>query len=306
MFPESTTVAHLPVKALNWVEAIIGQSILTVHILVGSTSADVYHLIAANQSEYVLRLFTLKSWLKNEPDLARHEAFALEAALTGNFASPSLIGFDETGELAGTPAVLMTMLPGNVILEPFNGDLWVKQLAKTLSEIHQIKARDFSWQYKHWYDPNQLKKPDWTKVPVSFEQLIQYLKKPAPKMPTVFLHRDYHPANLLWQNGKISGVVDWVNACLGPAMVDVSHCRLNLVSLYGVEVADKFLDAWLNLAGEEHYSLWWDVNGLASGWVFTEPISVYGGWADFGKTDLTVEIISSRLDEFVQSLGEKL
>ena len=296
----------LPMKAREWVELITGQSILDCTPLAGSTSAAVFHIISTDKTEYVLRLFTWKSWLENEPDLARHEAFALKTALAGYSLTPSLIGFDETGEFAGDPAVLMTMLPGQVILEPPDFDLWVGQLAKTIFEIHQTKARDFCWRYTHWYRPNDLKIPGWTQVPEAFEQLIKLLKKPAPKMPTVFLHRDYHPTNVLWKNDQVSGVVDWVNACMGPALVDVSHCRLNLVSLYGVEIADKFLHAWLDLVGEEHYSLWWDVNGLADGWVFNEPISVYGGWIDFGKTDLTVEIIASRLDDYALSLAAKL
>ena len=306
MFPSSGMTLFPSNQVLNWVETIIGHPIERIITLVGSTSSAVYQLTSLDKKIYVLRLFTLEQWLENEPDLARHEALALKAARIGQIQTPELIGFDETGELAGKPAVLMSMLPGNVDLKPKDINHWVDQLAHALFEIHQIEATNFSWRYKHWYHKSDLKVPEWTQAAEYFEKLIKLLKEPAPKMPEVFIHRDYHPANVLWQNGEVSGIVDWVNACVGPAMVDVSHCRLNLVSMFGVEVADKFLDAWLKLAGQEHYSLWWDVNGLANGWVFNAPISIYSGWADFGKTDITIELIASRLDRYVQSLAEKL
>lgn len=306
MFSELNFTTHLSAQVLQWVESLIHQPILAADALVGSTSAEVYRLVAADQKAYVLRLFTWKSWLESEPDLARHEAFALQAASPALPCAPRLIGFDETGKNTTVPAVLMTMLPGSVELEPTDIDQWTYALAQTLCDIHQIEMPNFSWQYKHWYSRNELIVPSWTKVPACFDRLVQLLKTPPPPMPSVFLHRDYHPTNVLWENGKISGVVDWVNACLGPAMVDVGHCRLNLVSLYGVEAADKFLQAWLNLAGDKHNSLWWDVNALADGWAFYEELSVYSGWADFGKTDVTMSLLASRLDEYVESLAVKM
>ncbi len=55
------------------------------------------------------------------------------------------------------------------------------------------------------------------------------------------IHRDFHPDNVLWSDGRISGVVDWANACLGPAAVDVAHFRVNLAVLHGPATADAVL-----------------------------------------------------------------
>ncbi|MFK7801905.1 MAG: aminoglycoside phosphotransferase family protein [Anaerolineae bacterium] len=296
-----------PLEAQRWVESILGRPLMAINVMLGSTSAAVYHLIAEGGNEYVLRLFTSKSWLQSEPDLAKHEAFTLIEALAANILTPELIGFDETGQDTVFPAVLMTKLAGSVELQPFDIDLWVEQLAESLFEIHSLDIGDgFAWHYKHWYLPQELQVPSWSRKPKAFRQLVEFLQDPSPKLPTVFLHRDYHPTNVLWENGKISGVVDWVNGCVGPAMVDVSHCRLNLVGLYGVDVADKFLRAWLNLAGPNSYSLWWDINGLANGGVFEEPISVYRGWADFGKSDITVEQLAFRMDQYIEALAAEI
>ena len=53
---------------------------------------------------------------------------------------------------------------------------------------------------------------------------------PPPGLPEVLVHRDYHPGNVLWRRSKISGVVDWQAACTGPAVADVAHCRVNLLT----------------------------------------------------------------------------
>ena len=37
----------------------------------------------------------------------------------------------------------------------------------------------------------------------------------------------------------MSGVVDWVNACIGPAAVDAAHMRVNLALLEDIAAADR-------------------------------------------------------------------
>jgi len=76
----------------------------------------------------------------------------------------------------------------------------------------------------------------------------------------VFLHRDFHPGNVLWRRGTVSGLVDWQAASIGPPSVDVGHCRANLLS-YGTEVANKFTTLWEQASGR-HYDPWADVSTI--------------------------------------------
>lgn len=78
----------------------------------------------------------------------------------------------------------------------------------------------------------------WSRRPELWKKAIQFLKEPEPLSKVCFIHRDFHTANVLWKKGEISGVVDWTNACRGPAWVDIGHCRINLVMLFGIDVAD--------------------------------------------------------------------
>lgn len=100
----------------------------------------------------------------------------------------------------------------------------------------------------------------------------------------------------------MSGVVDWPNACLGPAGIDVGHCRVNLALLYGVEVADLFLATYEKHAGSSFiYDSYWDIVS-AFDFVGDGPPTVYGGWAAFGVTGLTDVMMEERMDAFVASL----
>jgi len=46
-----------------------------------------------------------------------------------------------------------------------------------------------------------------------WERAVEISRGPAPDLPAVLLHRDFHPGNVLWRYGRVSGVVDWLGAC---------------------------------------------------------------------------------------------
>ena len=123
----------------------------------------------------------------------------------------------------------------------------------------------------------------------------------TPAFRETYIHRDFHPTNVLWLDGKVSGVVDWPNACRGPAGVDVGHCRVNLALLYSVEVADLFLTAYeLHASSSFIYDSYWDIVSAFD--ILDGPPTVYSGWAAFGVTGLTDEMMEERMDDFLESL----
>jgi hypothetical protein len=69
----------------------------------------------------------------------------------------------------------------------------------------------------------------------------------------------------------VSGVVDWQAACTGPAVADVAHCRVNLLT-FGTDTAEHFTASWQHAAGDTYHP-WADVitiigflNDLCDGW----------------------------------------
>ena len=292
--------AHLTPAVIAWVERSDrhDRRVVAADLLPGATSSTLIRLRLSDGRDTVdrvLRLFTLVHWLAEEPDLAPHEATALQRMAAVDPATPELIAFDPDGATCGVPAILMTCLPGHIELAPADMDAWLRDLAAACFRIHQVSPEGFAWDYFPYTPLDQLSVPTWTPHPAWYERLIEVLSDPRPDVPIRFIHRDYHPNNVLWGDGRLSGVVDWPNACRGPAQVDLAHCRGNLIGLYGLDVADRFLARYCDLAGPAFvYDPYWELLSISDG--LENPPSVYPGWTAHGVTHLTDALIAHRLE----------
>ncbi|MEK5036699.1 phosphotransferase family protein [Sporosarcina sp. FSL K6-3457] len=287
-------------EAKNWIERETGIAVQSMKRLPGSTSSILYEVLSET-STVVLRQFNNAEWLIEEPDVVQHEAASLRKASESGLPAPSLIAFDETGEVSGLPSILMTKVEGQVELLPSDFTKWTDGLAKMLAAIHRVEANDFAWKYASYTHPDAVQLPEWTKKPIVWQVAFEQLQGEIPAFRETFIHRDFHPTNVLWLGDEVSGVVDWPNACRGPAGIDVGHCRVNLTLLYGVEVADLFLAAYEKHAGSSFtYDSYWDI---VSAFDFLDgPPTVYSGWAAFGVIGLMDAMMEERMDAFVGSL----
>ncbi|MBL5774276.1 aminoglycoside phosphotransferase family protein [Bacillus sporothermodurans] len=293
-------------QVLDWVRKSVGSEteIRSIKRLHGGISSAVHH-ISLTTGDVVLRQFDNDEWLKEEPDLARHEAESLRLARKAPIPTPEIIAFDETGDRCGMPAVLMTKLEGTVLLKPQHMERWLDGLAESLVRMHSVQADNFPWTYFTYKDVKELEIPDWSSYPELWGAVFDFVREPRPQVKPCFIHRDYHPTNILWVDDKVSGVVDWVNACRGPAGIDIGHCRLNLAMLFGVSTADEFLSAYEKLAGYSFsYHPYWDLLSLID-ILFGSP-EVYPGWIAFGVTNLTDQMMVDRLDQYMKSLLKKI
>ncbi len=301
-----------PSEALRWVAEAVGRgaTVQAIQLLAGATSSTLHSLEVAYRGRslsLVLRQFTNQEWLKEEPDLAAHEAANLKKVAPTPVATPELIAYDETGERSGcgVPAILMTRLPGSVELAPADLDDWLYRMAEALIPIHALEADAYPWRYAPYNDIARLKVPAWSEVPGLWEKAIEIAAGPRPPTRECFIHRDYHPNNILWQAGRISGVVDWPNACRGAANIDVAWCRMNLAGLYGGETADRFLNFYRFLAGPSFdYHHYWDLLAVIE--LLPGPPDVYSGWTAYGVRHLTDDIVRQHDEEYLASLLARL
>lgn len=139
--------------------------------------------------------------------------------------------------------------------------------------------------------------------------------RPAPPYEGRFLHRDFHPGNVLFDvaprspaGPRITGVVDWVQTSWGPADLDVAHCSTNLALLHGPAWGLRFATAYEEaggvLAAAPSERLYWRLlDGLAFAtglqWV-TRP------WREAGRAELTTRAAEERLDAYVTALLDTL
>lgn len=251
-----------PRRALDWVSRAVGGTVASTRALRGGMSSAV-HLVTVVQphgarDQVVLRRYVRPELNEEEPDLAAHEATILRFVETVDLPTPLLVALDATGAEAGAPAIIMSRLPGRVDWSPADLGLWVAHLAETLPAVHgaTLPAPGVLCAFAPWaqesYEP-----PSWTARPRLWERAVELVHGPAPDLPAVFIQRDFHPGNVLWRRHTVSGVVDWQAACVGPASIDVGHCRVNLFR-YGLEAADRFSTVWEHLTGGTYHP-WADV-----------------------------------------------
>lgn len=282
--------------------------VTAVEPLKGGTSSAIHRVDVKHEGrlhQLVLRQYTNQEWLSEEPDAAVHEAANLQLVEASGLPAPVLLNRDEAGRVCGIPLILMSCLPGDVVLQPNHLQEWLKQLAETLATIHEVDAAYHPYTYAPYAEVSAMQVPHWSSATEVWERAIEYVQQPWPVFKQRFIHRDYHPVNVLWQDRRISGIIDWPNACLGPAGVDIGHCRLNLAQLFGIEAADEFLASYCSIMGNAfEYEPYWDIVSVLDG--LDGPPEVYGGWLDWGVTHLNNRIIQERTEAYLSKLVAQL
>jgi aminoglycoside phosphotransferase (APT) family kinase protein len=253
-----------PTPALDWVAGQVAPAarVVRVRALAGGTSAAM-HLIWVRAGDttvrLVLRRFVRPDWLAEEPDAASREASTLELLRDCPVPVPRLVAVDPTGQHIDAPAVLMTALPGRVDWAPRNPAGWLDRLAAMLPRIHELPTAAGIRPYRPYDLGMPMRVPRWVRHRATWQRAIDIYHGPVPSVETRFIHRDFHPGNVLWRRGVISGVVDWAAASLGCPEADVGHCRANLVLQCGAAVAEDFLDRYQRISGRTGYHPYWDL-----------------------------------------------
>lgn len=248
-------------QVVSWVEDETDSRVVEQRALRGGTSAAMHWLTLEGREPVVLRRFVL-DWIDEEPWAPANEAAVLSLLAATPVPAPRLIAADVEGSITGVPSVLMSALHGEVVWDPPELDPWLKGLVEQMMAVHALPVPD---SLRRWapYPPENVP-PTWTRHRRAWEQAITAYEGGRPDSDLVFLHRDFHPGNVLWSNGQVSGLVDWVSSCAGPPEEDVAHCRVNLARRHGQDAADRFLELWQQASGRTRYHPYWDLVDVVS------------------------------------------
>ena len=285
---------------MAWVQQTLGRGARVVgwRRLTGGLTSLVHRLTVAQNGRR--RSFVLRRWVpasERRDHAARavaSEAATLAALERSDLPAPRLIG-STTDAADGGPAVLMTRVPGHVHLMPRDRERWLRQAAQALTRIHalDIAARPF----ESWLDVRRLSPPPDASRPGIWSEAIALVAEPRGPARTCFIHRDYQQFNLLWSRERLTGVIDWVQASIGPPDIDVGLFRLNLTLLFSADVADHFRQIYEAEAGRK-IDPQWDVHSLltfgalpASDWKRLLPILIDG------RAPLDVDGMTSRMED---------
>jgi aminoglycoside phosphotransferase (APT) family kinase protein len=228
--------------------------------------------------------------------LVFNEARGLTAAEQAGIPAPLLLAVDADGARIGAPALAMTVVHGEVRARPGNPrDDWIDGLASMLVRIADASQPSLELPaVESWRAPTDRDAPpEWVRDPAVWRAAVDRVEAGLAGGPDRFIHRDYHPLNVVWEGDSVSAVVDWVNASDGPIEYDLSRCRVNIALVAGADAADEFLAACGDLG--RGYDPAWDLETVFS---FLGNVDVLLAGNDAGA-DLTPDGIRSALDAVI-------
>ncbi|MFF1399223.1 phosphotransferase family protein [Streptomyces sp. NPDC058287] len=293
----------------------VGERIVRTEALHGGITAEMRRLTIGKRGggtrDLVLRTFVN---VEHAEDWLNREAGALTLLPGTGVPAPGLVAVDPTAAHCEYPSLLMTHLAGRTVLDDEGLETRVPLLARQLVAIHALRPAERPRKYVTLTTADTVVTPKSADT-AAWAAAIDVIRRPAPPYEGRFLHRDFHPGNVLFDvppsrpaGARITGVVDWAATSWGPADLDAAHCSTNLALLHGPARGLRFAEAYEEaggvLAAAASERLYWQVrDGLA----FSEEVHLVSQpWRDAGKTELTTRAVEERLDAYVTALMDAL
>ena len=260
--PNQRPTAELPVElrrvpvpelVRRWIGRSTRSRVVSVRRMPGASSTAVHAVRLADGRACVLRRYAWEGFRTEEPDAPTREIAALEYAHRHQLPVPVVIAADPSGNDVGDgiPALLMARLPGRAHAAPDVG-----ALAALAARVHAVSGAGLEYHYFPWCRDTSTAPPRASRHPDLWQQALHLWRTAQPAYQARFIHRDLHPGNVLWSRGALTGVVDWANACSGPAGIDIATCRWNLSEWAGAEAGTAFVAAYERLTGRPHHPYW--------------------------------------------------
>ncbi|MER6442778.1 phosphotransferase [Streptomyces sp. NPDC001185] len=290
-----------------WVAKELGhdRTVADVRLLSGGSSSQMRRLTLDNSTELVQRTLVKPFFRRAGPGLLTREASVL-TLLAGEegIPTPGLIAVDATAEHCDHPTLLMSALPGRVRVDEDDLDLRLDLLAAQLVRVHDVVPVERPRTYQAWTPPERVRTPPGD----LWERAVDVIRRDPPPYEGCFLHRDFHPGNVLFTGAgrelRITGVVDWVETSWGPADLDVAHCSTALALLHGPEHGLSFRERYethggKDLADDPNHLYWLLLDALH---YCPNTTKLGGPWRDLGRDDLMPEVLAQRLETYVDGL----
>jgi aminoglycoside phosphotransferase (APT) family kinase protein len=271
--------ADLPsAGALEEVRRLAGPSatVLDVVRLEGGQHAETWRVDTENPPIRVV----VREFPPGDP-AASSEQRALEVLDGLGGLVPLLLAGDLGGRWSDRPTSLISWLDGEADITPADPRAWAQELGRVLAAVHSAPTEPLA-ELPGVLDSSRrsqelLAGPLAADVRSRWPQIVT--------APEVLTHSDYWSGNVVWQNGRITGVVDWSGGSRGPRGFDLGWCRLDLVLLFDEQIADDFLAAYEASAGQAVDDMWlWDC------WSVARSDEAVGSWtpnyAPLGRADL--------------------
>jgi aminoglycoside phosphotransferase (APT) family kinase protein len=290
-------------EVLGWASAVVGSEVVVVR---GLRQGGSPWLLRAGDSELVLRVKRAGQAAETATEVAAMTCAA--RALGADLPVPELLGYD-LAERTGYGLVLTALRPGTSGIPAEPDPERLRALGAVAARISSVKldpapslplrtrpieGEDFARMRRGLGASDLLR---------AAEAAVAAARPDDSQLGLV--HGDMWYGNTLWDDGRLTAVLDWDCAGVGPAGLDLGSLRCDAAWCHGVEAAEDVLCGWETEAGRPARDVaYWDaVAALASppdmGWF---PLSM----ALQGRPDLTREVMLARRDAFLDAALSQL
>jgi aminoglycoside phosphotransferase (APT) family kinase protein len=215
--------------------------------------------------------------------------------------APVLLGGDLNRRWSKYPTSLISWLDGQPDITPTDPRGWARQLGRALAALHTVPTERLG-ELPNVFDRSGgsqeiLGGPLAAEVRSRWPQVV--------RSPEVLTHCDYWSGNVVWRDGRLTGIVDWSDGSRGPRGFDLGWCRLDLVLLFDEQIADDFLAAYEAATGQAVGEMrLWDT------WAVARSDDAVGSWAPnylpLGRADLDEDELRRRHTQWTARLREQM
>jgi aminoglycoside phosphotransferase (APT) family kinase protein len=297
-------MAHPDPEVLAWASAALGTEVTVVRSLRLGGSP---WLLRTGDRNVVLRVSAAERAGETETEVAAMTQVA-RAAEPG-LPVAEVLGYD-LAEQTGHALVITGQLPGSSVIPAEPDPEQLRALGAAAARISSItlpstralpvrrrpiEAEDFARMRREQETSDLLRAAEATVAAARIDD-----------DRTGLVHGDLWHGNTLWDDdGRLTAVLDWDCAGVGPSGIDLGSLRCDAAWCHGLQAADDVLHGWESEAGHAGRDVpYWDtVAALASppdmGW-FPESMAAQG------RPDLTREVMLKRRDAFLTAALSQL
>jgi aminoglycoside phosphotransferase (APT) family kinase protein len=214
--------------------------------------------------------------------------------------APVLLGADLNGRWSRYPTSLISWLDGRPDITPTEPRGWARELGRALAAVHTVPAERLA-ELPSVFDRSGASQ-EILGGPLAAEVRSRWSEVAAS--PQVLTHCDYWSGNVVWRDGRLTGIVDWSSGARGPRGFDLGWCRLDLVLLFDEQIADDFLAAYEAGIGQavDEVRLW-------DCWAVARSDHAVASWVPnylpLGRPDLDEDELRRRHARWTARLGER-
>jgi aminoglycoside phosphotransferase (APT) family kinase protein len=279
--------------ALEEVRRLAGPSavILEVARLEGGQQADTWRVDTGDPALSVV----VRQFPRGDSGACRERRVLRTIEGLGGLA-PVLLGGDLEGRWSKHPTSLISLLDGEPDITPSDPQVWARELGRALAQVHVLtgdRLADLPSVFDARGSQAELNGPLAAEVRSRWPQIIS--------SPEVLTHSDYWSGNVVWRDGRLTGIVDWSGGARGPRGYDLGWCRLDLVLLFDERIADVFLAAYEDAIGRAVGEVaLWDAWALARSHETVETWTP--NYAPLGRGDLGERELRQRHSDWTTRL----